>query len=178
MTDTLEHHGVKGQKWGVRRYKELRKEGVSAHKEVDKANLGVYAQGKDANRKMKVMNKAERDKARRTLDAQRNSNFITNTRLSMATKKHEKATKRFNAASEKYTTKAKVANKASYKYQKIVNKAADLPISIVRRDNIAEVKAYLKTIIGMQYRRTGNDRFDESVDSRQITRQVHKNRDK
>lgn len=172
--DYLEHHGVKGMKWGVRRYKDARKEGKKADRDRDYSTSKIRSGKKNA---AKMEKKAKQyDSVGNKLKAQAARND----------KKHYEKVVSTNEA------RLKDANK---RYESAVAKAANQKVVIKRRDKLAKAKRAGKKVAygavvgntagkltgnsviaggagataaaGLKARKTRNDRFAESVDAAQ-----------
>ena len=126
----LQHHGVKGMKWGVRKYKEERSKGVSHLKNRDKQASKKYKAEQASLKQLSKTVSASKKAESRKLD----KDFKPSKRN---IKKYNKAQQKFNKESAKFDNvesnrinKAKGYNKANYQYYKSVEAAAKLPINI------------------------------------------------
>lgn len=173
----LEHHGVKGQKWGVRRYKNARSKGVAAKSKIDDARdresnaQDIY--DRSGNAMYKSMSK--RDRARDKASVSK-SGSRKQARLTKKADKYNQKVKDY--ANLRNTAKNEVKNarsdnkKATRAYNDAVRKAAKEKVYI--KDH-TEAKHLLVTVInsvnknlgernGKDYGSLGLDDFKSSKD--------------
>jgi len=133
--DFISHHGVKGQKWGVRRYRQERKASMKDLKKFDKS---VKAGNKELQRAKKA------DKGSREAQVYK-SGFAPGSKqhkyYSDVEKKYDAERKSHEAAGRAYEKSAREAQKS---LQNHVANAAKLPVAIKKREWSREAKVALK----------------------------------
>lgn len=175
--DYLEHHGVKGMKWGVRRYKDARKEGKKADRDRDYSTSKIRSGKKNA---------AKMEKKAKQYD------FVGDKLKAQAARNDKKHYDKVVATHE---SRLKDANK---RYESAVAKAASQKVVIKRRDKLATAKRVGKkaaygvvagnaagrmtgnamvaggigsaAAASLKARKTRNDRFAEAVDAKKRKR--------
>ena len=186
--DDLVHHGVKGQKWGVRKYKETRSEAKVHQKAKDGFSSAKYKAERVSDQK-----RVKLDNATKRLGAAKHTNNLVGSKRTA--RKVERLTNKQTNASDKLAisevtrrTASNRYNKSQYQYQKRVNAAAKLPISVAYRPRTSAAKAFIDNglknalasavvnvatgtntkVIVSNASKTRNDRFAESVRNAQI----------
>lgn len=191
----LMHHGVKGMKWGVRRYKEIRK---SAKKDLSARDASsskkYYAEQRSAGsaRKLKERTKELGDKKQRA-----SINPKKQKGVDKAQKRVDKTAAIHAKNEENRKIQSRDYNRAQARFQKKVNEAAKLPVYVTENKLSSSAKRFAKgamtefavaTITGattgvrvqgagqtsQATRATRSDRFDMAVKSRQATNQSKK----
>lgn len=170
--EILEHHGVKGMKWGVRNYKQIRK---SANKQ-----LKVSKKTSEQAFKQSVKYATASGKVSRT--ANKLSKTTNNVKAAKLENELKKRKDKFEKASEKYDRILSKNKESVKKYRNEVEKASKLPIEIQirRKQAIAKqvVRDTIKLAAGSALATTGihvpysiggptkNDLFAEQVNER------------
>ena len=179
----LEHHGVKGQKWGVSRYKKARSQGLSANTKLsdakDRESDAQYYYERAGNKMYKSM--AKRDIAKDKASSAK-SGSKRQDRLTRKSNKYNERVKNF--AGQRNQAKIEVQNtrsegkKAKAAYNYAVRKAAKEKVQIKDRTIakhllVASINAYGKNEAakyGKPYDKLDNDiyktdkdEFDEAV---------------
>lgn len=152
---SIEHHGIKGQKWGVRKYKEARTSGVVASKMNMKAAGRRYEASKSYVRNTNKMNK---------ITAKRDA-------ISNKSAKPNRKIDKYNSKAQEYANKRKANEKDYDKADKDVAKYADAYTSALRKAANQKVvikdRALAKSLImgafNMTYNPSAKDIFDEDV---------------
>lgn len=154
---SIEHHGIKGQKWGVRKYKEARTSGIAASKMNLKAAGARYEAQKRYIRNTNKMNK---------ITAKRDA--VSN--KSKSAKPNRKMDK-YNSKAQEYANKRKANEKDYDKADKDVAKYADAYTSALRKAANQKVvikdrtlaKELIMGAFNMTYNPSAKDIFDEDV---------------
>lgn len=183
-TNDIEHHGVKGQKWGVSRYKKARSQGLSANSKLsDAKDKETYAQIKykrAGNKMYKNMAKRDvaKDKAESSKIGTRKKARLTEKVNKYNQKVNDYADKRNTARNEAKNAKSDI-KKSNAAYQYAVRKAAKEKVqikdhTIAKRVLVASINAYASSQtdgkyggkskgLGKDVLKTDKDRFDEAV---------------
>ena len=138
VDELLEHHGVKGMKWGVRRYKTLRKEGVKQQKKLDEA---TRKSDEKAVKYVTTLGKATR--TARKIDFDNPSKR----KAAKLEKKLVKQTARAEEARVEYRKAVKNTQAAAKKYLNSVEEASKLPVEIQARRKTAIAKAFAREVL-------------------------------
>ena len=163
--NSIEHHGVKGQKWGVRKYKEARARGIAA----SKMNLKAAGERYEAQ-KSYVHNGKKMDKIMAKRDAVSNQLKSAKPNSRKAAQYTSKMNK-YNSKAQEYADKRK-ANEKDYnkadkdvakfqnEYMSELSKAASQKVSIKDRTIAKEL---IMGAFNMTYNPSSKDTFDEDV---------------
>lgn len=152
----LEHHGVKGQKWGVRKYKEARASGVAASKMNTKAASRRYKATKSYINNTEKMNKitSKRDAVSDKLKSAKHNSMKSNRLTSKMNKYDSKA--------QGFADKRK-ANENDYnKADKDVDKYYKIYVSALKEASSQKVQIK-NHAIGVKHHPSSKDVFDEDV---------------
>ena len=161
----LEHHGVKGQKWGVRKYKEARASGVTASKMNTKAASQRYKATKSYINNTEKMNKitSKRDAVSDKLKSAKPNSMKAN-RLTSKMNKYDSKAQGFadkRKANEKDYNKAdKDVDKYYKTYMSALKEASSQKVSIKNHDL---AKTVLLAAIGVTHQPSSKDVFDDDV---------------
>lgn len=178
-TNDIEHHGVKGQKWGVKRYKEARATGVAANRYVEVAKLKEALASRRYERKTAKMYKSmyKRDSASAKMDSAKPNSRKA---YKYAGKKAKYKVRVENMANKRNEAKNSVINArkdaARYKnvYKSAVQKAAKEKVYIqdhteAKHLMVAAANSYAAfndskgQITNPNAFKTANDTFDDEV---------------
>jgi len=182
--DELEHHGVKGQKWGVSRYKKARSQGLAANSKLsdakDKESDAQITYARAGNKMYKSMAKRDvaKDKAATAKIGSKRQARLVNKSDKYNQKVNEYANTRNTARNEAKNAKsdAKVSKRA---YDDAVRKAAKEKVqikdyTIAKHLLVSSINAYASyktdgkvgvksTGLGKDALKTDKDKFDEAV---------------
>ena len=170
----LEHHGVKGQKWGVSRYKKARSQGVSA---FSKINDNVKVHDKAVDKYERAGKKMYYSSTKRDIIADKASSSKSGSRKqSRLNKKADKYNQKAKAYSKERTSARKEAldamsdiRKGQAAYGYAVKKAANEHVIIKDHTASKHLLAAAISVYGhnanpnLDMFRTKKDAFDESV---------------
>lgn len=164
VEEFIKHHGVKGMKWGQKKYKEIRKTGVKEIKNLDKAYTTSQRDGRKASRALGKAGKALA-KSDRTGSAKDKA-------------KSEKLVKDWGSKHNKAITSSRLTATQTKKVDRIISKASKLPVTIHRSESKRRAKKFIKTwfeLSGMVPPKSvtqdsNKDRFDDTVDAKQRIR--------
>lgn len=143
MNDIIEHHGVKGQRWGVKRYKQLRKDSVKIARdhdeELSKFNKGIG----------KMVNQAKRvSSAKKTLADYKKSGSVSKGKIARAEKKVSKGTSKLESLSGKEQPHADRLLALTKKYNNNVAEARKLKVTLVPSPKMDAAKHVITAISG------------------------------
>ena len=164
-TDDIEHHGVKGQKCGVRKYKEARATGVAASKMNMKSASQRYKATKSYANNTEKMNKIT---AKRDAVSEKLKSVEPNTRkaaryASKIDKYNSKAqgfANKRNANEKDFNKADKDVEKYYQEYTSALKKAASQKVSIKNHDL---AKTVLLAAIGVTRKPSSKVVFDNDV---------------
>lgn len=133
--DFISHHGVKGQKWGVRRYRQERKGAKQDDKKIRQDDADALREARKAVSSEKKAAEAQS--------------------LKKVFKKGSDQYKKYESKEKNYTEQGKAhdaagiqykrnADKAAKSFQKHIRNAANLPVSIQMRPKSKQFKIALK----------------------------------
>lgn len=148
--EILMHHGVKGQKWGVRKYKEARSRGIKASKMNQEAAGRRAKATKSYIQNTNKMNKniAKRDAARGT------------SKMDKYDSKAKEYSDKRNVAEKDFNNADKDVAKYQAAYMSYLKQAANQKVEI---KNHALAKALVMRAFNMSYNPSSKDTFDEDV---------------
>lgn len=148
MDDILEHHGVKGMKWGIRRYQ-------NADGSYTAAGRRRYALDRDVNDKSRQnIAKIRTGEAKRRLDVAKEKNPTNTYRIAelkgrvRTAKRMEKLAKRMDKGAKlaakgktvrKENTKALIAGLAAYKLGPVINAATRIGVKAFNARQTAKI---------------------------------------
>jgi len=173
----LEHHGVKGQKWGVSRYKKARSQALSANSKLsdakDKESNAQSVYERSGNKMYKSMAKRDlaKDKA-----ASAKSGSKRQARLTKKSDKYNQKVKDYSKARTSARNEVKNARsdskKATAAYNNAVRKAAKEKVQIkdhtiakqLLATSINAYTAYTSTKNGLKPTNLGDDAFKTKKD--------------
>lgn len=164
-TDDIEHHGVKGQKWGVRKYKAARATGVAASKMNSKAASQRYKASKSYVHNTEKMNKitskrdAVSDKLKSSKPNSMKANRLTGKMNKYDSKAQELANKRKHNEKD-YNKADKDVDKYYKTYMSALKEASSQKVQIKNHDL---AKTLLLAAIGVTHQPSSKDIFDEDV---------------
>ena len=180
----LEHHGVKGQKWGVSRYKKARSQGLSANSKLsdakDKESDALITYARAGNKMYKSMAKRDvaKDKAATAKIGSKRQARLVNKSNKYNQKVNDYANTRNTARNEAKNAKSDVKS-SKRAYDDAVRKAAKEKVqikdyTIAKHLLVASINAYASyktggkvgvksTGLGKDVLKTNADKFDEAV---------------
>ena len=132
----LEHHGVKGQKWGVRRYKNIRSKAVTAIKDLDEASKKLPS----SSDKYYTLNKRAQRLSYKQQAAKSSGKVKKAARLSG---KVSKAQKKARVKGREVDDLRATVKKSQKKYTDLVNKAAKEPVYLQDRTTAKQISGIL-----------------------------------
>ena len=163
----LKHHGVKGMKWGQSKssvsrsnrtaakkaYKKVEKDGVKASKDVSNSFTDLYRSSSKISKTSSKYDIQKEKNARGKGNV--NKTAKTKTKLDSYAKHYDKAISNYNTANNRL--------------DKLVTKAANMPISIKKTPKRTAVKEALSQYVsgGRITNTLHKDTFRENVDRRQ-----------
>jgi len=143
VNDIIEHHGVKGQKWGVKRYKQLRKDSVKIARDHDK-ELPKFIKGtRKINKQAKRVSSAEK-----TLADYKKSGSVSKGKIARAEKKVSKGTSKLESLSGKVQPHADRVLALTKKYNNNVAEARKLKVTLVPRPKMDAAKYVIAAVSG------------------------------
>lgn len=143
----LTHHGVKGMKWGVRRYKEERAKGVSHLKNRDRQASKKYKAEQASLRQLSKAATASKKVQSRKLDKDFNPSKRNIKKYNKAQQKFNKESAKLDRLENDRLSKTKGYNKANYQYYKSVEAAAKLPINIKLTPMRSRAKKVIQSLV-------------------------------
>ena len=144
MNDVIEHHGVKGQRWGVRRhYKQLRNDAAKAahqhDKELNEGLSGAY----------KIQRQAKRVSAyEKKLSDYKKSGSASSRKIARAEKKVAKGNKKIDRMIDKTQPHFDRANALTKRYNSNIAEAKKLKVTLIPTPKRDSAKQYMAAIAG------------------------------
>lgn len=168
QSDEIQHHGVKGQKWGVRRqYKSLRSKGARHLGASDRESIKGF---RKTNMATRYANKAKSNLD--DIQAQKDYNKTYNKNAGKDyMQRKAKSAKRYQNKYEKSRQSAEEHYRKSEQHfntaNQILEKAVKLPVSIQAHPTAAKIKIMLRDTYGFSPApgsATNKDSFDMAAD--------------
>lgn len=168
----LEHYGVKGMKWGVRRYKQVRAKATVSERNhmIEKRRLDRNTNLASNQKKWTEMSKNTSKYTKKLARKHPNSRIAKGVEI-LANKNLARNTGNLKVTNEKIKQSKAIIRKEKAAYNKALKSASKLPVGHYGGKVSSYVKPFIREMILSEinpayvtkFEKTANDRFDENV---------------